>query len=90
MPPHLLVTTRSLLGRTNAVSKAEHQATGNNAEQSPKPERSHRRDLMETGFKGLQQALKITKEVSGACPQLQLAVGALLVVLEAYKVSTVG
>ncbi|KAI9057829.1 hypothetical protein FKP32DRAFT_1607004 [Trametes sanguinea] len=29
--------------------------------------------------------LKVTKEVSSACPQLQLAVGALLLVLEAYK-----
>ncbi|OSC98311.1 WD40 repeat-like protein [Trametes coccinea BRFM310] len=40
---------------------------------------------MATGFKGVIAALKITKEVSSACPQLQLAVGALLAVLEAFK-----
>ncbi|KAI0325119.1 WD40 repeat-like protein [Cubamyces sp. BRFM 1775] len=40
---------------------------------------------METGFNGLLQVLTITEKVSSACPQLQVAVGALLVVLKAYK-----
>ncbi|OSC98362.1 WD40 repeat-like protein [Trametes coccinea BRFM310] len=40
---------------------------------------------MATGFNGVIAVLKITKEVSSPCPQLQLAVGALLTVLEAYK-----
>ncbi|KAH9885866.1 hypothetical protein C8Q73DRAFT_298572 [Cubamyces lactineus] len=43
------------------------------------------RNLANTSLSLLISALKITKEVSSACPQLQLAVGALLTVLEAYK-----
>ncbi|KAI0323167.1 hypothetical protein GY45DRAFT_1411842, partial [Cubamyces sp. BRFM 1775] len=85
MPPQL-----PALKRSNAPPEAEPQATGSNARRNPTPERPHGRDLMETGFNGLLQTLRITKEVSSACPQLQLAVGALLVVLEAYKVGMVG
>ncbi|KAH9896421.1 WD40-repeat-containing domain protein [Cubamyces lactineus] len=46
---------------------------------------SRGKDSPKTCLSLLISALKITKEVSSACPQLQLAVGALLTVLEAYK-----
>ena len=42
--------------------------------------------LVKKSLNHLIPALNIMKEVSSACPQLQLAVGALLLVLEAYKV----
>ncbi|OSC98368.1 WD40 repeat-like protein [Trametes coccinea BRFM310] len=51
----------------------------------PTAEQSARRELIATGFNCVIDVLKITKEVSSACPQLQLAVGALLAVLEAYR-----
>ncbi|KAI9060387.1 WD40 repeat-like protein [Trametes sanguinea] len=51
----------------------------------PTPEHSSRSELFSSGFIGLIDVLKVTKEVSSACPQLQLAVGTLLIVLEAYK-----
>ena len=44
---------------------------------------------MKTSLKYLIPALQITKGVSSACPQLQSAVEALLIVLEAYKVGFV-
>ncbi|CDO78245.1 hypothetical protein BN946_scf184789.g1, partial [Trametes cinnabarina] len=47
--------------------------------------RSRRQEYKDTAVNGLIQVLTITKEVSSACPQLQLAVGALLLVLEAHK-----
>ncbi|KAL7278427.1 hypothetical protein ACG7TL_007424 [Trametes sanguinea] len=44
-----------------------------------------RRELAESAFNRLIQALKITKDFSSPCPPLEAAVGALLVALEAYK-----
>ncbi|CDO69929.1 hypothetical protein BN946_scf184836.g3 [Trametes cinnabarina] len=46
---------------------------------------SRRKELVKIGFGHLIRVLKVTKEVSSACPQLQTAVGALLIVLEAYQ-----
>ncbi|KAL7278394.1 hypothetical protein ACG7TL_007389 [Trametes sanguinea] len=43
------------------------------------------RELAESAFNRLIQALKITKDFSSPCPPLEAAVGALLVALEAYK-----
>ena len=41
---------------------------------------------MKTGLNYLIPALKTTKEMSSICPQLQLALGVLLKILETYKV----
>ncbi|KAI0653258.1 hypothetical protein C8Q70DRAFT_937813 [Cubamyces menziesii] len=46
---------------------------------------SRGKQLAKTGLNGLIEALKLTKGASSACPPLQYAVEALLVVLEAFK-----
>ncbi|KAI0324967.1 WD40 repeat-like protein [Cubamyces sp. BRFM 1775] len=48
-------------------------------------EDSRGKELVKTSMNGLILALNTMKEASSACPQLQLAVGTLLAVLEAYK-----
>ena len=92
MHPRLSASKRTWpsIGRTNAATEAEPQATGSNARRNPTPERTHGRDLMETGFNGLLEALTITKEISAVFPPLQAAVGGLLAALEKYKASIVG
>ncbi|KAI0323602.1 hypothetical protein GY45DRAFT_565537 [Cubamyces sp. BRFM 1775] len=65
---------------TNALSLP---ATG--TQLAPTARDSRRKDLANTSLSVLISALGVTKEVSSVCPQLQLAVGALLIVLEAYK-----
>ncbi|KAI0325116.1 hypothetical protein GY45DRAFT_1438618 [Cubamyces sp. BRFM 1775] len=86
--PQLPALERSLLsiGRTIPLSESEPQANRNMARRSPTPEPSHGRGLAETVLNGLLQVLTITEKVSSiAYPPLQVPVGALLVVLKAYK-----
>ena len=92
MHPRLSASKRTWpsIGCTYTATEAEPQATGSNARRDPTPERTHGRDLMETGFNGLLEALTITKEISAVFPPLQAAVGGLLAALEKYKASIVG
>ncbi|KAI9057822.1 WD40 repeat-like protein [Trametes sanguinea] len=61
------------------------QSTGHQAHLTPTPGRSSRLELFQTGINRLIQALHIIKGYSSACPQLETAVGALLIALEAYN-----
>ncbi|KAH9896608.1 hypothetical protein C8Q73DRAFT_788949 [Cubamyces lactineus] len=72
--------------RARPVSSASALSLSATAARSaPTTGDSRGKDLMKTSLKYLIPALQITKGVSSACPQLQLAVEALLIVLEAYK-----
>ncbi|KAJ8462321.1 hypothetical protein ONZ51_g10975 [Trametes cubensis] len=46
---------------------------------------SRGKNLVKTSLKYLIPALKVTKEMSSVCPQLQLALGVLIKILETYK-----
>ncbi|KAI0329373.1 hypothetical protein GY45DRAFT_1371671 [Cubamyces sp. BRFM 1775] len=65
---------------TNALS-----LPGTGTEIAPTAGNSRGKDLANTSLSILISALGVTKELSSACPQLQMAVGALLIALEAYK-----
>ena len=57
-----------------------------NARSTPVAEGSRGKKRVKTSLNYLIPAPKITKEMSSICPQLQLALGALIKILETYKV----
>ncbi|KAI0658919.1 hypothetical protein C8Q70DRAFT_1068529, partial [Cubamyces menziesii] len=68
-----------------ALSASARSIPATGAQPTPATRGSRGKKLMKTSLKYLIPALQITKGVSSACPQLQSAVEALLIVLEAYK-----
>ena len=70
--------------RASPASSTSALSTG--TQPTATTEGSREKILANTSLNLLISALKITKEVSSACPELQLAVRALLAVLDIYKV----
>ena len=77
---------RRLRAKQRASPASPTSALSTGTQPTATTEGSREKKLANTGLNLLISTLKITKEVSSACPQLQLAVGVLLTVLKAYKV----